>query len=389
MRPMRALLAHRFRHRGGHGGAWPAFRQAFVASLDGWRFSRERRRYYDYLAALLEGTRGARTLKQIFAADARRYGDGSPRGRLSRRWVGLFQAAGGDLYGTWFGVFPPAELAVLRSAQLRGNDTLVATLGEMSRVLGVLESARSILTASLLTAVLAQGVLAAMLLAVPEITVPRLRETFAVIPTDYHGAAARTLFEFADAAGRAWPAIVAGLVALPWLITLSLGRYSGRLRRRLDRFGPWRVYRQVQALRFLALLAVALGRDEHGTTRLRIALSLQLSGASPWMSRHVDAMVGHVDAGRAGAAVFDTGLLDPPQLWFLDDMVSARGLVEGLRHCSDWVERHVLGTVARQARVMRGCLLLMAVSGAVAIALWHYAAIDDLRRALALFHASQ
>lgn len=371
------------------GMAWASLRARLLFSFDAWQFRRDRRRYYDYLAALLEGTRGARTLKQIFASDAQRYGPGSPRGRLSRRWVDLFQAAGGDLYGTWYGVLPSAELAVLRSAQLRGNVTLVAALGEMSRVLGVLESARAILVASLLTAVLALVVLAAMLLAVPEFTVPRLRDTFAAIPSEYYGAAARSLFEFADVAARAWPAVACAVLLFPAAIIATMGRYSGRLRRSLDALGPWRVYRQVQALRFLTLLAVALGRDEHGTTRLRIALSLQLTGVSPWMSGHVLAMVGHVDAGRAGAAIFDTGLLDPPQLWFLDDMIAARGLVEGLRCCSDWVERHVLVTVARQARVMRWCLLLAAVSGALLIALWHYAAIDDLRRALTLFHASQ
>lgn len=357
--------------------------------VDAWRFRRERRAYYDYLAALLEGSRGTRTLKQVFATDARRHGPASARGRLSQHWLERFQAAGGDLYATWVGVFPPAELAVLRSAQLQGNDALIATLAELSRVLSVLERAAAILRASLLTAVLAMGVMAATLLALPGFTVPRLRATFEAIPSMYHGGTVTGLFEFADAVGRTWPLVTATLLMAPWLVSLSLGRYTGRLRRVLDAVGPWRIYRQVQALRFLFLLAVALGRDMHGTTRLRMALSLQHAGANAWLSGHVAAMLAHADSGRTGAAVFDTGLLDTQQLWFLDDMIAARGLVEGLRQCGDWVERHVLGTVARQAAAMRWCLLLGAVSGVLAVALWHYAAIDDLRRAMALFHASQ
>lgn len=357
--------------------------------LDAWRFRQERRPYYDYLSALLEGTAGRRTLKQVFAADAQRYGDRSPRGRLSRRWLAMFQAAGGDLYATWFDVFPAAELAVLRSAQARGNETLIATLGELSRVLGVLEAARRILRGSLLTALLALAVLVATLLAVPWFTVPRLRDTFAMIPAQYHGGAIRSLFEFADGIGMAWPWLLPLLALVVWLLPLSFGRYIGPGRKLLDVFGPWRVYRQVQALRFLTLLAVALGRGEHGATRLRMALTLQLAGACPWLSSHVAAMLTNVDAGRTGAAAFDTALLDPPQLWFLDDMIAARGLVDGLRECSAWVERHVLGTVARQAQVMRWCLLLCAVFGVLGVALWHYAAIDDMRRGLALFHASQ
>lgn len=357
--------------------------------LDGWRFNRGRSAYYDYLAALLEGAGGARTLKQIFAADARRYGEHSPRGRLSRRWLHLFQAAGGDLYATWFGVFPVAELAVLRSAQARGNETLIGSLGEMSRVLTVLDAAGAILRASLLTALLAMLVLAAMLLAVPWFTVPQLRDSFAVLPDAYHGSAIRSLFQLADIVELTWPVLLPALIAMLWLVMLSFSRYVGRLRKLLDTFGPWRIYRQIQALRFLSLLAVALGRGGQGATRLRMALSVQLAGASPWHSMHVETMLARVDAGKTGAAVFDTGLLDPSQLWFLDDMIAAGGLVEGLHRCSAWVERHVLGTVARQAATVRWCLLLTAVAGMVAVALWHYAAIDDLRRGLALFHASQ
>ncbi len=381
---------------GGPGKRWTAgallpmeFQARLALALDAWQFNRERKSYYEYLAALLRGTAGSRTLKQIFAADAERYGDATARGRLSRRWLRLFQAAGGDLYATWVDVFPVSELAVLRSAQAQGNEVLIDSLAEMARVLNVLESGRAILRASLLTAVLALAVLAATLLALPWFTIPRLRESFAVIPVEYHGSAIRGLLDLAAIVERAWPWILLGLPALVWLSLVSFGRYTGRLRRGLDAFGPWRIYRQIHAMRFLALLAVALGRGEHGATRLRMALSLQLPGASPWMERHVRAMLAHIDSGCRAADVFDTGLLDPPQLWFLSDMIAAVGLVAGLKQCSAWVERHVLGTVARQAATLRWCFLLAAVAGVLSLALWHYAAMDDLRRGLALFHASQ
>lgn len=376
-------------------GRWLAYRRgrgSLLSALqhrwDAWCFNRGRRAYYDYLAALLQGGAGARTLKQIFADDARRYGVNASRGRLSHRWLVMFQAAGGDLYATWHGVFPVAELAVLRSAQAQGNEALIGTLGEMSRVLGVLEAAGAIVRASLFTALLALLVLGITLLAIPWLTVPQLRDSFAVLPPEYYGPAIRSLLQFADRVERSGFFLVPVLTGGLWLCLISFPRYAGRLRTFLDTVGPWRVYRQIQALRFLALLAVALGRGEHGATRLRMALSIQLAGASPWMSWHVETMLAHINSGATGADVFDTGLLDSPQLWFLDDMIAAGGLVNGLRQCSAWVERHVLGTVARQAATLRWCLLLGAVAGMVSVALWHYAAIDDLRRGLALFHAS-
>src|SRR5690606_37996850 len=152
---------------------------------------------------------------------------------------------------------------------------------------------------------------------------------------------------------------------------------------------PGHIYLRERALSFLTMLAVALGKDDRGTTRMRMSLTLRQAGATPCLAWHVEAMLARADAGRSEAAVFDTGLLDPPQLWYLDDMIAAGGLVEGLRQCAAWVERHVLVTVARQAAVLRWSLLLTAVSGVLTVGLWHYSAIDDLRRALALFHASQ
>lgn len=358
-------------------------------ALDAWQFNRGRRAYYEYLAALLRGTAGSRTLKQIFAADAERYGETSARGRLSRRWMHMFRTAGGDLYATWIDVFPTPELAVLRAAQTQGNIALIESLTELARVLTVIEAGRTILRASLLTALAALAVLLAALLALPWLTVPRLQDSFAAIPAEYHGSAIRNLLALAQGVERFWPWMLGFSVTFTWLIVASFRGYTGRFRSVLDKLGPWRIFRQIQAMRFLALLAVALGQGEHGATRLRMAVSLQLAGSSPWLERHIRTMLAHIDSGRRSAETFDTGLLDPPQLWFLGDMIAAIGLVEGLRQCSAWVERHVLSSVARQAAVMRWCLLLSAVAGLLAIALWHYAAMDDLRRGLALFHASQ
>lgn len=355
---------------------------------DARQFSRSRRGYYEYLAALLRGTSGARTLKQVFSADAQRYGNRTARGRLSMRWLRLFQAAGGDLYATWAGVFPVSELAVLRNAQTRGNEALIESLSELARALKVTESGQRILWTTLLTAIVALTVLAATLLALPWFTVPRLSESFAVIPPEYHGRAIRGLTELAELVERGWPWLLSALLTTAWLGLASFERYTGRFRGLMDQVGPWRIYRQIHSMRFLALLSVALGSDALGATRLRLALSLQLQGANPWLSMHILQMLAHVDMGRRAGDIFETGLLDPPQLWFLDDMIAATGLVAGLRQCSAWIEQQLLVKVARQAAVLRWCLLLVAVAGVLALALWHYVALDDLRRGLALYYGS-
>src|SRR5690606_13122488 len=130
-------------------------------------------------------------------------------------------------------------------------------------------------------------------------------------------------------------------------------------------------------------------RDEAGSTQLRSALSMQKTGASPWLASYLDRMLDRVDSGVAGAGTFDVGLLDRAHFWFLGDMVMARGLHAGLLLGTERLRSHVLGATARQAAVLRWCLLLGCLAGLLGLGLWHYAVIDELRRSLMLFYASQ
>src|SRR5690554_1372821 len=121
----------------GHRSKVPATHglRALLHRMDCQRFSAMRADCYDYLSALLQGMQGVRTLKDVFELDARRYGPGSVRGRLSGHWMRSYQAAGGDLYATWLGSFPQSELGLLRTAQAFGNAALLRTFGELSGVL--------------------------------------------------------------------------------------------------------------------------------------------------------------------------------------------------------------------------------------------------------------
>src|SRR3546814_9853683 len=112
--------------------------------IDRYRFGPLRADYYDYLAALMEATRGRLTIKEIFQQDALRYGSGSVRGRLSLRWLTAYQRGGGDLYATWLDTFTLAELNLIRAAQHIGNDPLVRTLHELADVLRLMNKAGEI-----------------------------------------------------------------------------------------------------------------------------------------------------------------------------------------------------------------------------------------------------
>jgi len=375
------------RHRNLGDDAVALLGQVF-AWIDRRRFLPFRADYYEYLSALMKGAKGRHTLRDIFERDAHRFSD-SVRGRLSHAWSRAYPASGGDLYATWFGCFPASELSIVRVAQISGNEALIRTLGDLAHALSLARRSRHLLWTTVWSGVLSLCVLVATVLAVPMLTVPRLEHLFNMLPAEYLGGATRALFRFAAAVQAGW--VLIGTVGAVFVAAMlwSIPNLTGMLRSALDKVSIWRIHRCVGALRFMSVLTVVLQRQAVSPTQLRTALAMLCAGASPWMRWHLDIMLERIDHGLVGAATFDTGLLDRELLWYLHDMTEARGLVTALELVRDRLDSHVLMQVARQAQVLRWTLLAACVAGMVALGLWHYVVIDELRRSLMIFHASQ
>lgn len=351
------------------------------------RFQKQRLDYYDYLSSLLTGTDGSRTLKDVFHQDALRYGASSMRGRLSRFWLATYQRAGGDLYATWEAHIPRTELVMIRAAQSLGNHALTTTLRELSVILRLLQDAARILNGTLWPAVIALCVAMLISLAVPWFTVPRLMGTFATLPADYYGTLTKRLVLFSTIIGDYYLVWISMVAMVAGFVVVSLPHAAGPVRRYFDRYLWWDVYRNISALRFLAFLQISLGDKSIGAVQLRGALLRMRAGASAWLSSHIDEMLVRIDQGIAGPETFDTGLFSREQFWFLSDMILARGLFTGIALTRDRIQRHVLVVVARQAMVMRWLVLLACVAYVLGLTLWHYAVIDELRRALTFYFA--
>jgi len=357
--------------------------------VDRVRFMGQRGDYFAYLAVLLHGAQGRLTLRRIFQQDALRHGLGSRRGRLSERWAEAFALTGGDLYATWLGCFPAAELSLVRIGQLSGGHALARVLSELAGAVALIQKARAILVSTLWPALLGMCLLFGMALAIPLHTVPALRQVFHAVPEPYHAAQTRALFGFAawmQAHGVLLGVACGATVMMVWW---SLHHFTGPLRTWLDSRSIWRIYRDAQAVRFLALMAIVLDAGDAASTQLRTALSIQIDSATPWMRWHLDTMLARVDGGLTGADTFDTGLLDRDVYWFLTDMAVAHGLVAAVAMTRDRLGSGILPALQLRAQAMRWLLLLTCVAGMLAMALWHYAVIDELRRALILIHAGQ
>ena len=356
--------------------------------LDAWRFLPRRADYYEYLADLIDGLQGRRTLRDLFEDDARRYGPDTTRGRLSQYWAGAYLDAGGDLGATWQGTMPAPECLLLACVQEEGGD-LSAALRDLARAVRLAAEARFALVSTAAAGVVAAVVAFAMLCAIPLFTVPRLQQVFQALPVEDYGPQTRALFALAAAARQwlaPWLVMVAGLGAL---ILWSLPHYTGGGRAWLDKRLIWRLHRDFQAIRFLSLLAVLVRQHGAADTRLRRALTVQGRGAQAWLAMHLERMLARIDGGATDAQIFDTGLLDRETWWFMADMMDALGMETGLERVRRRVESRLLVRVRRQAAALRWGLLIVSVATALGITFWHYAVIDELRQALTNFYASR
>jgi hypothetical protein len=352
-------------------------------------FSRARGDYYEYLADMVEGLQGRKTLRDLFDDDAHRYGNRSVRGRLARRWSQALEASGGDLAMAWKGSMPPAELALVHAAQDCGASALTTALRDLARAARVMQESTTTFRDAVMAGLAALAVALALAWAVPYLTVPRLQAVFDAVPPPYYGRTTRGLFAFAEVSRLSLPAIMACAAGGIWVLLWSLPNLTGPLRTRLDRWSVWRLYRDVNAIRFLAMLAVLVSQQGNAGMRLRSALTVQAAHAGPWLAWHIDTMVSRIDAGMVGPDSLDTGLMDRRVWWYLSDMVSAHGMACGLARAVTRVESRALRQMRREAQAWRWTLLLGAVMAVVGLALWHYAAVDDLRRAMTNVYAAR
>ena len=340
--------------------------------------------YYTYLSDLLVAQRGKRSLRDVFADDARRHGSGTARGRSSAHWARAFEMSGGQLSQTWDGFFPAADLALIQMAQHEGAAALSVALRDLAHMTQLMQALRRILVVTMGAGLVALLALIGVLLITAHITVPRLLDVFAGVSPALWSAGTRNLVAFAQATATGLPLILIATVAVICGVQRALPRLTGAWRSRMDRWFVFRLYRQFHAIRFICLLGLLVRDRQQLDIRLRDALVVIAESASGWMRQHLNTMVARLDDGLRDSTVFDTGLLDASLFWFMSDVIAARGLSEGLAHARVRIETQLVRSVTTQAMGLRWLLLLGSVGGVLGVALWHMQVVDALRRALAL-----
>lgn len=351
------------------------------------QFRSQRADYYDYLAEMIAMTSGAKTLLSMFEDDARRYQGQGARGVLSRHWSQQFPKSGGDLFTTWFGSLPTEDLVAVQAAQYAGSGALTQTLRQLAVVVRTTDAASQAFIQTVWVGLVGVIVAICAVFSIPVLTADHLARVFSEVPPEHYSAWSRALFAASEWLKLLWPALlflsIGGVTTVAW----SLGRWRGTARNLADQWGIWRLYRVVQAVRFLSLLAVLLKPRGNTSARLREALLIQQRGALPWLNHHLEKMLLRIDAGALAVDALNTGLIDRETWWYFTDMVHTLGLDEGLQRTKNRLAVHTVRRLQRQALTLRWLLLLAAVAVVFAIAFWHFRVFDELRQSLSLYYA--
>lgn len=347
-------------------------------------FNKQRGDWYEYLADMMADSAGKRTILRIFQADARRYGPRTTRGILSAHWA-YRMADGGDLGNATSGTLPKRESVELATLQERGNATLIAGLRDMAALSRLKNTLSDILKWTLMAGIISVIILwLVVMIAIPYISAPELRTAFPAMDASYYGPFARSFFSLAEwirANGLIlWLAWIGAIILLP----ISFPHWDGRLRRRLDSWGPYRLYRDIQAVAVVSSLATALKQRDGTSIPLREAITGQRAGANKWLAARLQAMVTRLDDSAEGATIFEVGLLDREVYWYLEDLSDALGLDVALQKTRVRLETSMVKRIERRAIVIRWALLLISVAALLGILAWHYAVIFDLRSAMML-----
>ena len=349
-------------------------------------FRAQRADYYYYLADILEGTKGRKSLLDIFKSDAERYG-AAARGKLSKHWATQFDRGGGNLTKTFQSTLPDEDVAALESLQNIGSDSaLESALRDLAENSELVSKARAIVFVSSIISLSCFALLLLFVMMLPIMIVPKLAETFSMLPAEYYPPSAVRFFSFSDFVGSNWFTITVAVTAFFIGCWYSLSNLTGPIRVFLDKYGlAWGIYRDFQSIRILSFLAAIIKRRGNTSTVLLEAVEMQTIGASRWKRHHIELMLQYIERGDIGPEMFTTGIMDKTMEWYIADLIEARGFEDALEFVRERLKDRVLKKITIQSTVISWVVILSSIMLAGLIMLWQTSVIEDMRKALTMF----
>lgn len=347
------------------------------------KFARQRADWYEYLADMTEDTQGQRTILNILDSDAQRYGR-SARGILSAHWAHKIVETG-EIGKTLHGTLPAKEVAEFVSLQRQGQAVLASGLRDMASLVRLNSRLKTILVTTLMTSAMAMALLwLVVMVGIPYFTAPMILGSLPAAPRAYLTPHSLAFFDLAEWIRQSGARVWVGTLVAGIAVQLSFPYLDGPIRRFLDRWGPYSLYRDVQGIGVISTAATAVKPRTGKTMQLREAIELQFDGASRWLTGRLQAIQNRLEDSRSGAQVFDVGLMDQETYWYLEDLTSTLGLDVALQKTRHRMETVVLKRVEARAQVLRWVILGCALFAMAGLYAWHLSVLNDMQNAAVL-----
>lgn len=256
--------------------------------------------YYD-LAAALEDRIPVFTLLKGYEARARRHNDGS-----SGMYIAMMRAMQtGGLAEALRPILVSTELILLDAIQNGGDAALSKGLYFMSELSGKLDRMRDVMRKAVTYPLLLLTMLTAMVVGFSVFVVPIVEE---LLPLEKWPPAGRALYAVSHFIRHyglyLLVVVVAGVVAF----LRSLSNWQSPLRRKLDQYPPYSLYRTYTG----AMLIVSLSSLMRTGVSLRASLERVLKYSSPWLRWHLREILRAMSSGSANrfGSAFRTGVLN-------------------------------------------------------------------------------
>ena len=346
-------------------------------------FAKKRSDYYYYLASVLRSSSGRMTILDIFMNDAERYAS-KPRGKLTAYWAQQHQENGADLVETWRGTLPDSDLMMMSSAiRTGGPGALEQALEDTARVSGLVAKAKGIFVSTVIVGAFAVALGFGMAYAMPTFFLPTIQESFSFVPLELWGPKGKAMLSFAEFLKSYSVVCLIGIVAFISWVSWSLANYTGPGRAWLDRKAPlYTLYRDFMSATFIATLASMLKKRGNVSMNLREAIEVIKEASNPWMSWHCGKMMLNIEEmGGQSADIFNTGIMQDEDFFFMSDMVRIKGFDEGLRLAGERTEKETIKSIEKKAGVLRWVLLIFGIGMIFLFAGWVTAIMGELKAA--------
>ncbi len=307
------------------------------------RFRKSRAKFYsDFADAIEDGANPFELFSRRYTRAKQRR---NPMAPLYAIWRD--RASSKNLRQSWEGTIPNEDLIVI-SAGEKGD--LAGTLRFLARVVTLQQQTRSAIVGAVTLPIFMSVLLAAIQLGVAYGMMPIMTE---VMPPEHFPLIGAGLYVMSGFVAAWWPLLYGLPVALVVAVSLSLSRWTGPMRRRFDSFGPYAVYRDVRAGELLVALAALTGAK----TSVFDAVSLLMSGASPWMRSHLLRMRASLKSESSMIKAMDTGIFNEE---IFDRLVEYSGRTNfdvGIRKIGLMTVEEVAERVKQRSATLRSALL--------------------------------